>query len=82
MYDYASVPLPTNGFAPQPIILVVDGFACRDCAFKTRAHSNIRKHANQAHNKKRVVDKEMFDVVRLQSWFGEKRQWYWVVGES
>src|SRR5271156_5196867 len=81
-YDHATVPLPSDGSAPQPIIPIVDGFLCKECPYKTRDHSNIRKHANQAHDKKRVADEDIFRAVRLQSWFGEKRERYWAVDES
>ena len=36
-------------------------------------------HANKAHSQKRVGDEEVFEAVRLQSWFGER---YWTVDES
>jgi len=81
-YDHASVQLPVDGLAPQPIIPIVDGFACRECPFKSQNRRVIRQHANKAHNKKRVADEDMFRIVRLQSWFGEKRERYWVVDES
>jgi len=42
----------------------------------------IRQHSNKAHNKKRVADKDLFKAVQLQSWFGEKRERYWVVDDS
>ena len=81
-YDYSSVPLPADGSAPQPIIAYVDGFQCQDCLFKTQDHSNARKHANQAHNKKRVKDEELFQCVKLQSWFWDGKERYWVVDEG
>jgi hypothetical protein len=81
-YDHASVQLPIDGSAPQPIIPIVDGFVCQECPYKTRDHSNIRKHANQGHSKKRVPDEDIFKAVRLQSWFSGKRERYWVVDES
>jgi hypothetical protein len=81
-YDHATVALPPDGSSPQPIIPIVDGFMCRECPFKTQDHSNIRKHANQAHDKKRVADEDIFQAVRLQSWFGEKRERYWTVDEG
>lgn len=82
VYDHTSVPLPANGSAPQPIIPIVDGFACQECPFKTQARPTMRQHANQAHDKKRVKDEEICHLVRLQSWFGEKRERYWTVDES
>ena len=81
-YEHFNVPLPIDGSAPQPIIPVVNGFACWDCPFKTQSRVAMRQHGNQAHKKKRVADEEMFKVVRMQSWFGEKRERYWVVDES
>lgn len=81
-YEHAAIPLPDDGSVPQPIIPIVDGFACWECPYKSRDRSNIRKHANKKHNKKEVADEEMFQVVRLQTWFGKKRERYWVVDES
>ena len=42
----------------------------------------IQKHANQAHGQKRAAADELFRLARLQSWFGEKRERYWIVDES
>ena len=42
----------------------------------------MRQHANRAHNKKRVADEDICQVVRSQSWFGERRERYWIVDES
>ena len=81
-YDSQSVPLPLDGSAPQPDIPVVDGFQCQDCKFKTRNRKAVREHANKEHNKKRLKDEEVFIAVRLQTWFGEKREQYWVVDEN
>jgi hypothetical protein len=66
VYNHTSVPLPPSGLALQPIIPIVDGFQCKDCLFKTYDCSNIRKHGNKAHNKKKVPDEEMFQAARLQ----------------
>ena len=60
IYDHTSVPIPRDGLAPQPIIPIVDGFVCRDCLSKSVSRGAIRKHANQAHGKKRVADDVMF----------------------
>ena len=82
-YNYATVQLPVDKLGPQPIIQVVDGFQCKDCLlFKTWNRDAIRKHSNKVYNKKRVADEDLFNAVRLQSWFGEKRERYWVVDES
>ena len=81
-YDHSTVRLPADGLAPQPIIQVVDGFKCQQCAFKAQDRSNMRKHGNKIHKKKRFADEEMFDSVRLQSWFWEGKERYWIVDES
>jgi hypothetical protein len=81
-YSHTSVPLPPSGLAPQPVIPVVDGFVCRDCPEKSVSPKAMREHGNKAHGKKRVPNEEIFRAVRLQSWFGEKRERYWVVDES
>jgi hypothetical protein len=75
-YNHASVPLPLSRLAPQPIIPVVDGVGCRDCPEKSVSQKAMREHGNKAHSKKRVPNKDIFQAVRLQSWFGEKRERY------
>jgi hypothetical protein len=81
-YDAQSILLPPDGLAPQPDLLVYDGFLCRDCIYKTRNRKACREHANIEHCKKRAKDEEVFIAVRLQTWFGQKRERYWVVDES
>jgi superfamily II DNA helicase RecQ len=81
-YDSQNIPLPPAGLAPQPAILVLDGFQCQDCEFTTQSRKAGRVHGNVEHNKKRVKDEEIFISVRLQTWVGEKRARYWVVDES
>jgi Orsellinic acid/F9775 biosynthesis cluster protein D len=86
-YDYSTVPLPTDGLAPQPIIPIVDGCECRHCPddekrFKTQSRDAMKKHGNKAHSLKRIADDELFRVVRLQSWFRDGKERYWVVDES
>jgi hypothetical protein len=39
----------------------------------------MRKHSIKEHNKKKLLDNELFMSAQLQSWFGEKRQRYWAV---
>jgi hypothetical protein len=48
----------------------------------TQDHSNIRKHANKEHGKKRVRDEEIFSMVQIQSWFRNGKERYWVVDEE
>ena len=79
LYDCASMLLPANRLASQPIVLVVDGFACQKCLYKTYNYSNIRKHANQVYSKKCIADKDICQAVQLQLWFGEKQKQYWIV---
>lgn len=78
-YDDTSVELPRDGSIPQPIIPVLGGGICKDCPFKSHSRPTIRQHCNQKHNKKRVPDEDMFEPVKLQCWFGEKRGRFWIV---
>jgi Orsellinic acid/F9775 biosynthesis cluster protein D len=82
VYNYSTIRLPANRSAPQPIIPIVDGFQCRDCPYTTTDRSNIRKHANATHAKKGVKDEELFQAARLQSWFRDGKERYWVVDEG
>jgi hypothetical protein len=79
--DHATVPLPNGRTAPQPLTPIVDMFAFRNCPFKSQSRNAARKHGNKAHNKS-VVNEDMFETVRLQWLFGEKRYQHWVVDES
>jgi hypothetical protein len=81
-YNYTSVPVPSKRSAPQPIIPIVDRFVYKDCIFKSVNRSVIQQHANKAHNQKHKADKDIYWVVRLQLWFGEKQEQYWVVDKS
>jgi hypothetical protein len=64
---------------PQPVLLIINGFQCQDCDFKTQNRQAARKHSNKKHGKKRLKDEELFRAVQLQTWFREKRARYWVV---
>ena len=81
-YDYASIKLPANGSAPQPIIPVVDGFHCQHCNFRNHSRKAMKVHGNKEHSMKRVADDELFRPARLQSWFQDGKERYWVVDES
>jgi hypothetical protein len=41
----------------------------------------MKVHGNAEHKQQRVDNKELFQEVRLQSWFQDHRQRYWVVDE-
>jgi Orsellinic acid/F9775 biosynthesis cluster protein D len=97
-YDHSTVELPADGLAPQPVIPVVDGFECRKCsiaqddvpyqertrtrAFRSQSRKAMKVHGNKAHALKRVADDELFQSVRMQTWFREGKERYWVVDES
>src|SRR6202043_2662789 len=82
-YSPSTIRLPANSSAPQPILPIVDGFQCKHCdAFLTTSRKWMKMHGNKEHKLKRVVDEELFNHVRLQSWFPESRERYWVVNES
>jgi hypothetical protein len=81
-YDHTNVRLPSNGLAPQPIIPVLDGNLCKDCPYMTQSRVAIKQHGNRTHNKKRVPDEDLYQVVQLQSWFDDRRAQYWIVDQS
>jgi hypothetical protein len=81
-YDHSTVRLPLDGSIPQPIIEVVSGFQCQQCPFKSQDRSNVRKHVNKEHGKKRESDGDIYKVIRMQSWFKGKRERYWMVDED
>lgn len=81
-YDHTSVQLPSDGSAPQPIIPVLDGYKCKGCQFKTHGRDTARQHCNKDHNQKRTADEDMFELVKLQCWFGAKRGRFWIVDEA
>ncbi|KFY94163.1 hypothetical protein V498_04016 [Pseudogymnoascus sp. VKM F-4517 (FW-2822)] len=81
-YDHSTVELPRDGSAPQPVIPVVDGFQCRECPFKSCSRKVVRVHWNEVHDRKRLKDEELFRFVRLQTWFRDSRERYWVVDEG
>lgn len=82
-YDYSSIQLPANGSTPQPILLVVDGFQCKLCTtFLSTSRKVLKTHGNKKHKLKRVVDNELFQSVRLQTWFRTGKERYWIVDEN
>lgn len=74
--DYTDVELPVNGSAPQHIVPVVDGFSCRFCGYLTTSRAKVRMHVTRVHSKPRENDDCIFTHVRLQSWYGPKRERY------
>jgi hypothetical protein len=42
----------------------------------------MKKHGNRVHSQQRVADEELYEVVKLQSWFDDRRARYWVVDEA
>ena len=54
------VALPLDKSVSQLIILSVSRFVCKDCAFKFQSRDATRKHGNKVHNKKRVVNEDIF----------------------
>ena len=82
VYDHITIILPSDKSVPQPIIPIVDGVQCQECPFKSQSREMIKKHGNSAHNKQRVADKDLFHIIKLQSWFSEKKARYWVVDEA
>jgi hypothetical protein len=42
----------------------------------------MRVHANQVHDQKRIASDELCRPVRLQTWFRDGKERYWVVDEA
>jgi Orsellinic acid/F9775 biosynthesis cluster protein D len=82
VYNHLTVVLPEENSAPQPIIPVVSGFKCQECVFASQSREMLKKHGNSVHQKRRVADEDLFHIVKLQSWFSEKKARYWVVDEA
>lgn len=80
--DFRVVEVPIDGLASQPIVPVVDGFSCHSCRFLTVSRSVEQKHIGKVLSKRDKEDKCIFARVRQQSWYGPKRERYWVVDES
>ena len=78
-YDFRNILLPPDGSLPLPILPIIHGSQCNDCAYKTTNRRIMRWHCNTKHDKKHLKDEQLFQAVQLQTWFGEKRARYWVV---
>jgi hypothetical protein len=81
-YDYKTVIVPMDGNPPQSIIPIEDGFQCQHCGYNTQSRKAMKVHGNQQHSMKRVKDDKLFKAVRLQTWFRDGKERYWVVNES
>jgi hypothetical protein len=81
-YDFRTVLLPRDRSQPQPVLPILDGVQCKDCIYLSQSRKALREHANKQHNKKRVKDEELYKKVRVQSWFTEGKERYWIVDES
>jgi hypothetical protein len=97
-YNHSTIELPADGLAPQPVIPVVDRFECRKCriaqddvlyqertcirAFRSQSRKAMKVYRNKAYSLKRVADDELFQSVRMQTWFRKGKERYWVVDES
>jgi hypothetical protein len=68
-YDHSTVRLPKDGSALQPVIPIIDGFQYKHCAFRSQNRKIMKVHRNKEHLIKRVENKELYNVVRLQTWF-------------
>ena len=60
----------------------MDGFQYQRCPFRCTSRKAIKAHGNKAHNQKRTKDDVLFQCVRLQTWFRDGKERYWVVDEG
>jgi Mg-chelatase subunit ChlI len=42
----------------------------------------MKKHGNKIHDKRRVADEDLYQIVQLQSWFDDRRAQCWIVDQS
>jgi Orsellinic acid/F9775 biosynthesis cluster protein D len=81
-YSYKTVPLPPDRSQPQPILPVLEGLQCKHCPCKSISRVWVREHCNKEHQLRRKQDGELFTYVKLQSWFRDRRERYWVISET
>jgi hypothetical protein len=81
-YDFSSIMLPADGLAPQPVLPVLEGFQCRQCPFCSQSRKSMKVHGNRVHAIKRAGDDQLYQVVRLQTWFRDRKERYWVVNDE
>ena len=81
-YNYSSIALPADGLAPQPVLPVVEGFYYLQCPFCTQSRKSIKVHGNRVHAMQRAEDAQLYYVVRLQTWFRDGKERYWVVDDD
>ncbi|OBT44378.1 hypothetical protein VE00_07062 [Pseudogymnoascus sp. WSF 3629] len=48
----------------------------------TQSWVALKQHGNKAHNKQRIADEDLYEIVQLQSWFNDRRARYWIVDEA
>lgn len=70
-YNHTTVTLPSDGSALQPIIPSIYSLKCQDCKYITQSWVALKQHSNKAHNKQRVADEDLYEIVQLQSWFDD-----------
>jgi len=81
-YTHKTVPLPPDGGAPQPILPVLEGLHSKHCTDRSRSRKLLREHCNKSHELQRRKDEELFRPVKLQSWFRDRRERYWIVDDA
>ena len=76
-YSYSTIAFPANGLAPQPVIPVVDGFLYQKCLdYYSTSRKKMKVYRNKEHLLKGIADDELFQLVRMQLWFGEGKERY------
>lgn len=82
--DHARHPLPPDHSPPIPYLPTYEGLACGhdNCRFLSRNHTCLRKHLNADHARYRGACAPFIHQVTLQSWYGDTRAKYWIVGSE
>jgi hypothetical protein len=68
-YNHSIVQLPKDGLALQPVIPIIDRFQYKHCTFYSQNRKIMKVYRNKEHSMKQVENKELYNVVQLQTWF-------------
>jgi hypothetical protein len=70
------------GVRPSQFLLVLEALLCKHCRSISISRVWLREHGNKVHKLRREKDEDLFTRVRVQSWFRDRRERYWVVDDA
>jgi hypothetical protein len=79
----ADLPARADGSFVHPQLRVHDGFACRECEYRTINHNELSRHISKEHLNGRQASRPRldpyYDDVYLQTWVQGTFRQYWIV---